>query len=78
MGVPLVIKDRATGMLVFVHQDPHYYQDEDARLALTFAQQVAVAIENARLYEQAGQLAVLEERQRLARELHQFGLAGAV
>jgi signal transduction histidine kinase len=70
MGVPLVIKDRATGMLAFIHQDPHYYRNEDARLALTFAQQVAVAIENARLYEQAGQLAVLEERQRLARELH--------
>ncbi len=70
MGVPLVIKDHATGMLAFVHQDPHYYRDEDARLALAFAQQVAVAIENARLYEQAGQLAVLEERQRLARELH--------
>jgi signal transduction histidine kinase len=29
-----------------------------------------VAIENARLYEQAGSLAALEERQRLARELH--------
>lgn len=70
MGVPLVIKDRAIGMLVFVHHDPHYYRDEDARLALTFAQQVAVTMENARLYEQAGQLAVLEERQRLARELH--------
>jgi signal transduction histidine kinase len=70
MGIPLVIKDRATGMLAFIHQRPHYYRDEHARLALTFAQQVAVAIENARLYEQAGQLAVLEERQRLARELH--------
>jgi signal transduction histidine kinase len=70
LGVPLVIKDRATGMLTFIHQDPHYYCEEDARLALAFAQQVAVAIENAHLYEQAGQLAVLEERQRLARELH--------
>jgi signal transduction histidine kinase len=70
MGIPLVIQDHATGMLVFIHQDPHYYSGEHARLAMTFAQQVAVAIENARLYEQAGQLAVLEERQRLARELH--------
>jgi signal transduction histidine kinase len=70
MGVPLVIKDQATGLLVFLHKDPHFYTDEHARLALAFAQQVAVAIENARLYEQAGQLAVLEERQRLARELH--------
>jgi signal transduction histidine kinase len=70
MGVPLVIKEHAIGLLTFVHRKPCYYQDEDARLAMAFAQQVAVAIENARLYEQAGQLAVLEERQRLARELH--------
>jgi signal transduction histidine kinase len=70
MGVPLEIKEHATGMLVFIHQDPHYYLQEHARLAMAFAQQVAVAIENARLYEQAGKLAVLEERQRLARELH--------
>jgi signal transduction histidine kinase len=34
------------------------------------ATQVAVAIDNARLYEQAQQLAAVEERQRLARELH--------
>jgi signal transduction histidine kinase len=34
------------------------------------ASQAAVAIENARLYEQAQEMAVLEERQRLARELH--------
>jgi signal transduction histidine kinase len=39
-------------------------------LALAFAQQAAIAIENARLYEQAQTLAILEERQRLARELH--------
>ncbi len=70
MGIPLVIKEHASGMLVFIHQDPHYYAQEHARLAMAFAQQVAVAIENARLYEQARQLAVLEERQRLARELH--------
>ncbi len=34
------------------------------------ANQLAVAIENVRLYERAGQLAALEERQKLARELH--------
>ena len=70
MGVPLIIQDRATGLLVLIHQDPHYYREEDAQLALAFAQQVAVATENARLYKQAGKLAVLEERQRLARDLH--------
>jgi signal transduction histidine kinase len=70
MGVPLVIKDRLNGLLVLVHPEPHFYEEEEARLALAFAQQIAVAIEKARLYEQAGRLAVLEERQRLARELH--------
>jgi len=39
-------------------------------LALAFASQAAVAIENVRLYERAQALAALEERQRLARDLH--------
>jgi signal transduction histidine kinase len=37
---------------------------------MTIANQIAVAIENARLYEQAQNLAALEERHRIARELH--------
>jgi signal transduction histidine kinase len=37
---------------------------------MAFAQQVGSALENARLYEEAQGKAVLEERQRLARELH--------
>ncbi|HYX51328.1 MAG TPA: sensor histidine kinase, partial [Ktedonobacteraceae bacterium] len=44
---------------------PHH-----ANLALAIANQAAIAIENARLYEQAQALAAIEERQRLARELH--------
>jgi signal transduction histidine kinase len=46
------------------------FTDRDADLALLFAQHAAVAIENARLYEQVHEKAALEERQRLARELH--------
>src|SRR6185503_18470139 len=42
----------------------------ELRLLLSLAQRAALAIQNARLYEQAQQAAVLEERQRLARELH--------
>ncbi|HWQ83703.1 MAG TPA: sensor histidine kinase, partial [Anaerolineales bacterium] len=41
-----------------------------ADLAQAFASHVAVAIENARLYEQAQSLASIQERQKLARELH--------
>jgi signal transduction histidine kinase len=39
-------------------------------LLQSLANQAAVALENARLYEQAQQLAVVEERNRLARDLH--------
>ncbi|HEY3342392.1 MAG TPA: PAS domain S-box protein [Anaerolineae bacterium] len=70
MGVPLMSKEWVIGVLCLDHDRPNYYTPQHARLALAIANQAAIAIENARLYEQAQQLAVLEERQRLARELH--------
>jgi signal transduction histidine kinase len=51
-------------------QEPGGFSEEEARLATAFADQAALALENARLYQQAEQLAVMEERSRLARELH--------
>jgi signal transduction histidine kinase len=70
LGVPLTSKDRIIGMLVLTHIQPAYYNERHAGLVSAIATQVAVAIDNARLYEQAQQLAAVEERQRLARELH--------
>lgn len=70
MGIPLIVRDRVIGMLSFDHTEPNYYTGHHARLAFAFANQAANAIENAHLYEEAKQLAVLRERQRLARELH--------
>lgn len=70
MGVPLMVKDEVIGELALDHGEPDYFSPQRAELALTFANQVAVAIENARLYLQVEQAAVMEERQRLARELH--------
>ena len=70
MGVPLTVKDRVIGMLSLDHGEPNYYSPRQAELALAFANQAAVAIENARLYERAQELAVVEERSRLARDLH--------
>ena len=70
MGIPLIAKERVTGMLALHHRVPAIYTERNADLAMAFANQVAVAIENARLYEKAQRLAVLQERQRLARELH--------
>ncbi|MGW8251420.1 MAG: histidine kinase, partial [Anaerolineales bacterium] len=70
LGVPLMVKERIIGILRVDHEQPNRFNQQDAQLVLAFANQAAVAIENARLYEGAHSLAALEERQRLARELH--------
>ena len=70
MAVPLSHKEQVIGMLTLSSREPNYYTSRHASLALAIANQAAVALANARLYEQAQELAALEERQRLARELH--------
>src|SRR5256712_273993 len=70
MIIPLTLKEQAIGMLVLLSSEKQAFMPHHATLALAIANQAAIAIENARLYEQAQELAALEERQRLARELH--------
>jgi signal transduction histidine kinase len=53
LGVPLLVQDRTLGLLMLSHDVPGFYDQEAARLALAFAQHASLAIENARLYEQA-------------------------
>ncbi len=68
--VPLVVRDRVIGIMALYSAAIQFYTPHHAQLAIAFANQAAVAIENARLYEQAVQSAALTERSRLARELH--------
>jgi PAS domain S-box-containing protein len=68
--VPWVVQDEVKGAFVLSHSRRHYYTDHHARLTVAFAQHAAVALENARLYAAARDTAALEERQKLARELH--------
>ncbi|HXF84511.1 MAG TPA: GAF domain-containing sensor histidine kinase [Anaerolineales bacterium] len=70
MNAPLVFRGQSIGVLALAHPEANYYNASRVELAMAFANQAAVAIENARLYEQAHQVAALEERQKLARELH--------
>jgi signal transduction histidine kinase len=70
MGAPLMLGERVTGMLSVETPRVDAYTERDAELLSAVADQAAVAIENARLYEQARGIAALEERQKLARELH--------
>ncbi len=57
MGVPLVVKDRVIGILTTDKSEAHFYSERDAKTALAFANQAAIAIENARLFEEAQQRA---------------------
>ena len=70
MGVPMLVKDRIVGLVRLEHSEPGHFAQHHARLALAMANHAATAIENARLYREARKVAALEERQRLARELH--------
>jgi signal transduction histidine kinase len=70
MAVPLILKEELIGLLSLSWYEPGHYTTRQAELALALASQAAVAIGNARLYGQARTLAALQERQRLARELH--------
>ena len=70
MWIPLVVREQIVGILSISSASPRAFGSHDTALALGIARQAAVAIENARLHERARQAAVLEERQRLSRELH--------
>jgi signal transduction histidine kinase len=70
MAAPMVIRNTGMGMLAVASTKPGIYDQASLNLIQVFANQAAIAIENARLYEQAQAAAALEERTRLARELH--------
>jgi PAS domain S-box-containing protein len=70
MTVPLVVGDQAYGGLAFYYAEEQPFSHEQVQLALTFAEQAALALENAQLRQQAAQTAVAAERSRLARDLH--------
>ena len=70
LAVPIRIGDRMAGVLDIVASESRPLDEDDVLVARTLADQLAVAIENSRLYEQASDLAASHERQRLARDLH--------
>ena len=72
MGVPMQVGDRVIGMITLDKREPDFYKEEHARMALAFATQAAVAIENARLYEEIKNAnEELKEALRLREELVQ-------
>ena len=70
LAVPLVVEGQVEHGLAFYFAEAQSFSDEQIGMAVSLADQAALAIENARLHESAKELAAVDERQRLARDLH--------
>jgi signal transduction histidine kinase len=72
--IPLMVRGRRIGLVVLSHPGVHTWDETGLRPYQATAVQLATAIDSrlqqGLLYERGQQLAVLQERQRLARELH--------
>ena len=70
LTVPITIGDHVVGVLDIQSSQMDAFDEMDVVTVETLANQLAVAIENARLFGESRELAVVEERNRMAREIH--------
>ncbi len=71
LGLPVTAHGRPIGNFYLTDRlDQEPFTEDDRRLVERFALHAGIAIENARLHEQVGQLAVVDERDRIGRDLH--------
>ena len=70
LSVPLRLANEFESCLALFYSDERLFSDEDISLMVMFSEQAALAVENARLRQQIERTAIIEERNRLARELH--------
>jgi len=70
LAVPLKIKGEHYGGLMLYYLQPRKFSPEEIELAVMFGDQAELAIENARLRVQVERSAVVAERNRIARDLH--------
>ncbi len=69
LGVPVVVRGRTIGNLYLTDKEGGF-TDEDQREIETFARHAGIAMENARLHDQVQRLAIVEERERIGKDLH--------
>lgn len=70
VSIPLWAKGKALGVMNLCTRRPVSITPEQLEMLAAIGQQVGVAIDNARLYQEAEESAVMAERNRLARDLH--------
>jgi signal transduction histidine kinase len=77
MCMPLVTGGRVFGAMAVAHAPGHPpFRGADVALVEAFAHQAAIALEFARVREELRRLAVIDERERIARELHDGAIQG--
>jgi len=64
MAVPLIYKGKVIGVLDVEHTRAHYFNEDHERALTTLAAQIAISLENARLYQR-----VAQQEQRLEHDL---------
>jgi len=70
LAAPLHSSGQIIGALCVGSSSPQRFGEESAEMLTKLANTAAIALENARLYEQAERIATLEERRRIAAEMH--------
>jgi len=75
LGVPLIVHDQLIGLLAIDSNNPHHFTPENIELVSTFANQVAIAIENARLFNEVQHLAITDSLTGLYNRRHFLDLA---
>jgi signal transduction histidine kinase len=71
LGVPIVVRDEVFGNLYLCDKEGgDVFTDIDEELAIGLASAAGIAIENARLHARVAEYATIEDRERIARDLH--------
>ncbi len=76
MGIPLMAKGEVIGLIALEKSQANFYTNENIQVATTFASQAAVALENARLFEDSlNRAAELDQRSQRLALLNRFSSA---
>jgi diguanylate cyclase (GGDEF)-like protein len=75
LGVPLVVRNQVIGLLAIDSRDPFHFNEGNIELVSAFANQVAVSIENARLFDEVQKMAITDGLTGLYNRRHFMELA---
>ena len=70
IALPLLSEQELLGVIVLAHETPLHFEEKSLPFLNLVAGQVSLAVRNARAYLQSEELAIAEERARIAREIH--------